>query len=388
MKSIKLNRLKAILLIIILTLPLFLTSCWDKIEINDRAFVNTIMIEKNFVRKESRFIASQFYKRDINQLFITFGIANASEAESAIKSYTHSVAAVSMSHAWEKLSSELSREPFFGHTKLIILGRELMEDPDLLKEVLDYFERDKTIDREIRIVAAENTNLTLQGLKPPTENLYSTFVSGTMNQENRLSFVISMNIGRVFNDLRSYNGRTILPVAGMENRKVNLSKIAFVDKYKIDKIADPREIRGYKIFQAQNVNLREYIRINKDLFVFKLTGIDRKISYVKGGKVPKYHIRYVFEGNLESNKFGQDVFNDKTRKKMEEEVHNLMKGQLEETIHYFQDILGKDYLGFDNYTKKFHPSEYKKYKNWDKAFQKAEINFDIEVRLLMYSDVK
>lgn len=384
----KLFRFTNIMLVLIMFLnTVLLTSCWDKKEINERGFINAIYIEKNITEKKSEMIASKYYTRDREDLFITFGIANTAESEANLKTYTRSVTAATLGDAIEKLDSQTTRTPFFGHTKLIILGRELLKDPAALCLILDEVERSAAIDREVKVIAADNRNIKLENLKSQTESLYSSYISGVMGSADTISYTLSMTMGTLLKSFRENNGRGILPVVRLDGETIKIDKAALINEYATKEIIDARQIRGYKLFQGINTGIREYVQINNILTTFKITSLNRDIVYIKGGDVPKFHIKYKLKGGIENYRFTKQIYTKENEEELETELSYIIKSQLVETAEYFQKKIGIDYLELDDYVEKFYPSEYKKYsKNWNEAFKKAEISYDIDVSILLYGD--
>lgn len=381
-------RKKISILVILCIVPLILTSCWDIKEINERAFVNAIYIEKNTDKKPSGMIASKLYERDNEDLFITYGIANTGEGSSGSKAFTTSVTAISLGDGTEKLNSQTTKEPFYGHTKLIIFGKGILEDPKNFKQVLDSIERYTLIDRDIKVITAENSEVTLEKMRPQTENLYSSYVTGVMDASDSIAYTVSMTLGELLQSIREEDGKGMLPVVSIDEGNIKVDKVAFIEDYKLKDIAHSREVRGYKLFTAENSKIEEYIQLDNNLTSFKLSSVEREVKYIKGGNVPKFKIHYAFEGTVESYDFNEQIFSVKKQGKLQEKLKDMIEAQLRETVGYFQDKIGIDYLGLDDYTRKFHPSEYKKYKNWDKAFQNAQIDFDISINLVKFGDTK
>lgn len=377
-----------VILLLLITLTLPLTSCWDKREINERAFINAIYIDKNYRKRISSYIASDLKKRDEEKLFVSFGIANAAEGESNLTTFTHSVTATTFGNATEKLDAETSRRPFYGHTKLIILGKELLEEPEIFTEVLDDLERNTSIDREIKIVIAEDSNITLENLRPNTESLYSSYIDGIMESAKSISYTIPMTIGEFFNDLRQSEGRAILPVIRREGDKIKADKILLVDKYTAKGLLGPREVRGYKFFHAVNSHIMEYMKMNGTLTSFKLNKMEKTVHFTGDEKNLKFIVKYNLYGGITNYAFQKQIFNDKSVTELEEKVKMHLRKQLLEVTDYFQNKVGADYLGFNEYMIKFHPKIYKSQKDWDEAFKKAEIDFKIDVNIIRFGDSK
>lgn len=388
MGKIKYKKIKVFLLICVIIMPIILTSCWDKIEINERAFVNTIYIEKNPKDKPSDVMSSTLYNKNNEDLVVTFGMVNTAEGEKGLKVYTHTVTAVTLGDATEKLNSSIARTPFFGQTRLVVFGREILEEPKLFRLIMDDLERNTSIDRDVQIAMVENKSVTLDDLKVESEQLYSSYIEGVMKKDNALASTLGINLGKFLNDLRETEGRTMVPIIRKESNNIKVDQVALIDKFKTNQIIEPRQIRSYKLFTAQNTRIRQYIQLNDVLTTFRLSSIDRNVSYVKGGDYPKYYITYNIVGGVEDYDFNKMIFKMKNQLDIERISADTINSQLLELTNYFQKEIGIDYLGLGEWTKKFHPKEYKRYTDWNKAFQNAEIKFDIHVNLLRYGDSK
>lgn len=385
---VKLKSTKVLLLIIMMCIPIILTSCWDKIEINNRAFVNAVLIKKNPKDKKSDMISSSLSERDNEKLSVTFGMVNTAEGETGLKIYTHSVTGVTLGDATEKLNSGIARAPFFGHTKLVVLGREIVEDPETFKHIMDDLERNISIDREIQVVMVEDDNITLDDLKVESEQLYSSYLEGVTSKENAIAYTYGRHMGELFNTLRENEGRGAIPIVRKESGNIRVDKVALIHKYSLKEIVGARTIRGYKLFAALNTRVMEYMQLNNFLTTFRLNSIDRNVTYVKGGKYPKYHISYNVIGGVEDYDFSRQIFTIKNQLDVEENSAKLIKSQILEVVNYFQKEIGIDYLGLKEWTEKFHPKEYKRFKEWNEAFVNAEVEVDVKVNLFRYGDSK
>lgn len=381
-------KIKILILSFIIVCPILLTSCWDKKEINERAFVNAMLIKKNPKDKRSDMISSKSSERDIEELSVTFGMVNTAEGETGLKIYTHSVTGVTLGDATEKLNSGIARSPFFGHTKLIVFGREVVDDSEVFKQVIDDLERNISIDREVQVVMVEDDNLTLDDLKVESEQLYSSYLEGVTRKDEAISYTYGKNMGELFNNLREEQGKAMIPIVRKESDNIRVDKIALINDYKLREVVGARIIRGYKIFMATNTKIREYMQLNNFLTTFRLSSLDKSVTYVHGGKYPKYHISYNIVGGIVEYDFSRQMLTIKNQLDVEQKSAEMIKFQILETIDFFQNEVGIDYLGLGGWTQKFHPKEYKKHKNWTEAFKNAEVDVEVKVNLRKYGDSK
>ncbi|NHN29694.1 Ger(x)C family spore germination protein [Paenibacillus agricola] len=112
---------------------LLLTGCWSSVELNDRAFVRMIVVDKTKSGIELSLDLSL-----PNRLIP--GSAGGS-GEQTGKPYTYvSNSGSDIGEAYRKIQSDLSREISFGQTRVVIFGRELAEEG--IEPILDFFARE------------------------------------------------------------------------------------------------------------------------------------------------------------------------------------------------------------------------------------------------------
>jgi spore germination protein KC len=115
---------------------LLLTGCWSSVELNDRAFVRMIVLDK-----ANSGIELSLDLPLPNRLIP--GSAGGT-GESAGKPYTYmSKTGSDISDAYRKLQSDLSRQISFGQTRAIVIGRRLAEEG--VAPILDFLAREPTL---------------------------------------------------------------------------------------------------------------------------------------------------------------------------------------------------------------------------------------------------
>ena len=117
-------------LLILLIIPFFLTGCFDYQELNNRAVIAGVAIDY----QEDAFLVD---------LEILNNKKSSSQEEESDKTYYVSGTGSTLDEAFQTAHSRLSKDPYYSHLKVLILGTELAEEK--LADVLDYMIRDATI---------------------------------------------------------------------------------------------------------------------------------------------------------------------------------------------------------------------------------------------------
>lgn len=132
----------------ILVCLFFLTGCWDKVEINDTAFVIAIGVDA----EEESYRISYVYPN----LPVYTGQA---EGEAL---FIRTVEDDTMEGAVKKLASQMSKSINFEHLETLVVGTSLLQDREKLYQMVDYLERNNEFPRRIPVLAAAQPERVLQ----------------------------------------------------------------------------------------------------------------------------------------------------------------------------------------------------------------------------------
>ena len=139
--------MKKCLIIIIALVAIFLTGCWDVIEINERIFVTAVGIDLNEDPNiENEYLVTYVYPN----------IASIKKGESQKEAkFMKSTVAKTPFDGSRQLTTRLDKPLFFRHMKVIVIGEELLKKPDKIKEFFDGLGRDPRINRKVQIIVAQ-----------------------------------------------------------------------------------------------------------------------------------------------------------------------------------------------------------------------------------------
>lgn len=363
------------LLLLISILPL--SGCWDKVEIEQRAIINSMFIEKG--KGEQGLELSE----DINKgkLKVTFGILIPStQGEGKDMGYSRVIYGDDMTQVLSRLGEETSRVPFYGQTRMLILSRDFLKEKDCFKRLLDFIDRNSSINTQMRVIVTNNDVKDITGIEARLESSTTEHIIGILKNSERFSNTVSISLEKLIDDLKESDGSGVLPVleALPDNQTFRIDELGLIKDYTYMTEIDPKMVKQYKIITdnfSGGIQQVEFEGENLSAYIY---GCKSKKKFKPSNGTLGFKVIVEAEGNVEQFCFDKNMMDKDTIKKAETALENQMKKELEEATEYFQNEIGHDYLGFEEYLKKYKPKEYKKYKsNWEEQFKNAEIEYEV-----------
>lgn len=374
--------MKRMPLVFILLFCFIFQGCWDKVEIDERAFVGGIFVDALETEKsKGGGTIEPFYEEKMDStLKVIFTLANPGEVlKRGEKGFvTVEAEAESIPDAIRKIGTRLNRTPFFAHTKVVVLTEKVLKDENLFKEILDFLERDPDINAQVNIMMLKGDIEKLTNIKPKLDIYLVTYIQGVFNNASKLSYVVPIKLLNFIAQLNSSN-KAILPIITVNEDEVEIKGLALVKDNKLYKEIDEKYLRAFQFINSGFKAGRKFINFKGVDLSYYIQDSFRDI-YVKEeeGKL-KFIIKAELEGFLENNVFSKEELDKKQIDEIEAIISKSFELELKETIKYFQNVVESDYLGLEDYTRKNYYRIFKKYEdNWDEAFREAD--FEVEAQ--------
>lgn len=361
----------------------FITGCWDKTEIDDRAFVLGIAVDEgNKPNKapenapkdkiQSKGIEATFYMPIPSKL-----------AGGGVDSFsTEKTEGINITDAVDNLRLKFNRDIFLGQIKIILIGEKIIKDPTNFKKLLDFIERDPDMGRGALIGVVKGDVKELTNIKPKFEKVFAAYMRGIFDNASSISEQLELPINQLLGGIRESKGTAAIPVVSVEKDVAKCDDIALIKDYKLLTYLDKKYLRPFSIMTNKLKDGDIQIPLNNDFVSIKVTSCQTKVSLVEQSPNIKYKIGVKMEGDIDNYSFNQDIFYKDEIKAISEKGNAMVKEELNGMVNYFQNGIGKDYLAVGDYTKKYHYDVFEKYiDNWDEAFKKAK--FDVDVQLFI-----
>lgn len=375
----KLNKIIIILLIISTAL---LSGCWDKVEINERGFILGMGIDK---------LSEKEKQEPYDSIMLEFKVPNVAllgTKQTPLKDPTFyfSGKGESFSTVIEEIES---RAPFMlelSHMKVIILGRGIVEDPLLFRNVLDGIERERMFSRKIYILAAAEDAKDIIEIKPTENNIVGIYLRDILRRTVKEGRTVDSNLNNVARDIGQQQS-TVLPIVNIiEDKKgINVHDSVVIKDYKAVGELTDNETRLLNLIKRDNEHIIDINVQHKGIPVtYDISKTRRKINVdEKNGKIV-LNININTEGDITQHRIGIKgaIEDEKQIKEVEKLVEDKIKKVTEDLVLKLQKEYNTDVIGVKENIYEFKPKLYKKVsKDWDEYFRSMEVNIQVDSKI-------
>lgn len=376
---------KVLKLIPIIALTLLLTGCWDRIEIDRRAFVSTIGIDvgKDIEKKSSLTdnVDVKSYK-DLNMVKITYGFPDLRHMDTqkgTAEGMSLTVDGYSPIDAYFKAASMSSRSLHFGHSKLLLLSNKLFDYPELEKEILDYIEREPNLNRSIIMAIVDGDTEDYIKVKPMMEDSIDSYITNMLGN-SRISGILSPITLTKYIDMVKSKAVSMLPVFSMKDEdEIELSGVAVIQDNVIKAYLNNDEIENVQILRG-DIGASKKVVTSKghpiDYYI-ETVDTDLDIKYINNKLRLNYSI--FTEGDLAGYYTDAKEIEAQDIKNLEEQLNKQMEEELLQIAYMTKDDMKLDILEIEDKVKKYHYKLWKDIKdNWPEEFENIEISVKVK----------
>lgn len=382
---------RVIILILICTL---LTGCWDKVEIERRSFISTIAVDvgESIEDEEElkKFRPNELFpEEDFKKLSVTYGFPNISELKpgegSSATENSITTEGFSMEDCVTKLASKISRGIYEGHSKLLILSDRIMNHPETVKEIFDYFERNPGINRMMLVVIGKGSVENYVKFQPSMEKNIETYITRLMESGVRNFRFTTVTFNDIMVSLyKDHNA--VIPTIEFDkdnNKQINIVGTALINDYKLEGYLTLEEDATLELLKGKVKGGRESIVMEGHPIDFQVTEAKRKIKlYEDQSNKLTFKIDINLEGQLREHYVGKEVFSENELNKIQSDFNDIIERKCEKTARILKEQYTIDAMGLREYVEKFHPKLYKKIKdNWDEVYKNSVIDIVINTNI-------
>ena len=353
---------------ILLFFSLSLTGCFDKVELEERALVLAIGIDKytddndtntEKTGEEKRFIVSMAMP-EVSEGEKT-GNANpmGNGEENSINEAIKVAEGSSIASTIELIDTYMSKNLYYGHTKVVVLGKEILQDEILLREVIDSLERNNEISRKIIVLGTMGTAKEILQTIPKDEKMLGIYINDFYkNNKKNSSFTYRVDLEDITQQLLATNN-TAIPNIQIVDKDVKLTGLIALKNSKYVGYLNDTTTKGL-LWIIDKKSLGE-ISIPFENGYVSTSILKKKIEknfYEKDNKITCQFIINI-DGNISEYTLGKNIIMDTEKYKMvENEISSYLKNEIENSINVIKnldvDIIGLkeliriyDYIDFD-----------------------------------------
>lgn len=376
------------------------TGCWDRMELEQRGFVIGVAIDEVEDKTSSEQHASKDQsKRNVTkQRFkITFQVvvpaalkmAEPKGGGSTSKAYFNvHVEGRTMQDVLGKLTSQLSRQPFLEHLKLIIVSEKVAATQYGFANVLDYFLRNNDARRNVTVMIAKGEASRALDIMPKSERTPVQFIDNiSRNGRELMRIHMDTRIGDVHEYLLKHESFTLQKLT-VKNGDASLIGASVMDSItnRLIGFLNESETQGLNYITGNNSRGLIEVEVEDNLVVFEVERAERKIKVnASDPKRLKFHVAVTMEGSIAEAFEREDYLSDVTLESLQKKVEEAVVKLTEESITKTRDVYKKDVLGLAAHLRENKPKVWSAVEeNWDNGinyFSKSEITTSAIVKI-------
>ncbi|MBF8982479.1 Ger(x)C family spore germination protein [Lutibacter sp. B2] len=367
------------LLIISVMSIVIITGCWDKVEIDKRAFVALIGIDK--------FENNADQKKDKkNRYTVTIAYPNtgviAGKGQGEPK-FIYTSTGENFSDIINGLNTRLGKTTFFRHTKAIILGEKLAKDEKLFREVLDVIERSPELGRKIHLIIAKGEAKEILDTSTKDETVLGLFIRELMEQTRKTPRIADADLGYILRSLHESH-TAITPKIVSSKDEFKIAGAAVLKDFKMIGWLGELETKDL-MFMQDKIKSSEMNVVKDDIIIaLRITDVSTKMRvYEEEGEIVT-HFDVDGEANIQQHLF--EVRDQPLDHEYLEKIGNLAAGNIKEeiktTYKKIQDDYQADLVQAGESLRKHEPDTWDKVKeNWDEIFPTTKVKVDVKIKV-------
>jgi Ger(x)C family germination protein len=227
----KLVRGATLLLVPILGLSL-LSGCWDRVEIENRAFVVAMGIDKG----------------EGENYAVTLSVPILNKESDEKPAFIKTAEGQTICEALKKLDAKNDKSLYYGQTKLIVLGTDILKERELLTAAIHTLENKLPAARRIHVLAAEDPAEILEAA-PPGEILPGSYIPNMYRDRHKIGGAsFTLDFERLSTIIAMPESGAIIPKVeahGKEKDELQLSGAAVLKNSQKTGRLSPDELRGF-----------------------------------------------------------------------------------------------------------------------------------------------
>ncbi|HLU22373.1 MAG TPA: Ger(x)C family spore germination protein [Bacillaceae bacterium] len=380
--------------IILLFIPM-LSGCWDSLDLEKRATILSIAIDKadpdanvehitHF--KEESSSTDQEMIRLTAQISVPGRIPLGPETGGGEKepvwiltSYGHT-----LEDALLNLQQELADDLFLGHLRIIVISEELAKEG--VERFNDYLRRQPEVRRTAWLAISKEEAAKYMDIAPKLERVPALYLTSMVSNAVNLGKFPNDTIGLFWRTLSSKGKDAYLPYLEIrENENVQINGLAYFKGDKMLGKIDPIEIGLYMAVVGEKEGgygaLVKIPGTNDEVLIRAVRRKSEINSKIKNGK-PNIHVKIRYESEIQENEsVTTELNNEKVLRQLEKQANKDTKKNVEKLINTLKSK-ESDVFGFGEYIRAKHPIYWKREiqtkENWATFYKDLDVSVEVD----------
>lgn len=378
----------------LLLLPLLLSGCWERRELNEVAFVLGLGLDK----------AEKGYKVTM-QVVIPSSITSQGAGGSGaggVPVVTYNFTVPTIYESLRKFNLISSRSPYLGHIRVLVIGEELARDG--LGETLDVLKRSREPRMDFFMLVARNTTAeNVLKVLTPLDRLPANKLFNALDKSYKVSAkTAAVTLDKFIEDVLYEGENPVLtgvevegnPGAGGEKSNIeqtiprarlSYKGVAAFKKVKMLGWLDDNDIVGYN-YVIDNVSKNTGHIKDKDngslIIIEALSTTTRRKVKIIGGE-PHIYLKVEAVCNVEEVEGSGKLDSEDKIRQLEKESEDLITERMKRSVEKVNERFNADIFGFGQSIYRSHPRIWAKLQEQNKEgyLKMLPIHYDASVTI-------
>ncbi|QUI21398.1 Ger(x)C family spore germination protein [Vallitalea pronyensis] len=358
--------------IIILLCGLLLTGCWDKVEMNDRAYVISLALD------------------DLGDLLeVTYTIPNlpviTSQGGGEATKFVKTTKSRTLVEANRNFGKKSNLRLNFDHAKVVIFGKDFLEDDQNLRKVLDHFDRNPEYSKALLLLATKASGKSLLESVPNGEETTGIYLSQVfVNNSQETITAKTIELSDFITEMHSNDGNGVMPNIVFQDNEVIVKGLAVIKDYGLTGWMEEEHVTPYGWVLGKGRHSVVVADMEGVLVPYKISELhtNMRFSLEDGLLTIRIHIKsegdvaeFIFEDH---DKLFRNTYIDE----LEQAIAEQMVSQVDDLMDVLQDDYGIDIIGASNQLKMENREIWRDTKSdWQNFFSGASIIVESDVNI-------
>ncbi|KRF07254.1 hypothetical protein ASG89_17550 [Paenibacillus sp. Soil766] len=379
-----------------------LTGCWDRLEIEDRAVVLAIGIDKAKPGDEKEISntthilgqdpeANKVLIRITVQIAvpgrIPLGTGSGSGSPSGQKPvWVLTSVGYTIDDALLNLQQQLAGKLFYGHLRVIVLSEAIAKKG--IENENDFFRRQPQVRRTVWMVVSKGNAADLMKATPQMERVPTLYLLATLEHAREMGRLPNIFLGVFFSANSAKGQEGMLPYLDLKKESnIELAGMAYFRNDKMVGSTTALQIGHYMAIKEINPGGYSVIMEmpgTKTTAIFKSKHRKSQITTtIRNGNVHTI-IKCQIEGDLTEKSNEEVLISKENLKKLEEKIQGDANVGFRKLIQQTQKD-GSDIFGFGEYVRATQPTywnrEVKPNERWEDQYKEMSVDVKVQVKI-------
>lgn len=377
---------------LLLVLPMLLSGCWERKELNELAFVLALGLDK----------AESGYKVSM-QVVIPSSITSQGAGGSGaggVPVVTYNFTVPTIYESLRKFNLVSSRSPYMGHIRVLVIGEELAREG--VGETLDVLKRSREPRMDFYVMVARKTTAeNILKVLTPLDRLPANKLFNALDKSYKISSkTVAVTLDKFIEDLLCEGENPVLtgvevqgdPGAGGEKSNIERTSpkarlryenVAVFKKDKLIGWMDENETVGYNyVINGVTKNTGHFKDNGSMIIIEGLSSTTRRKVKIIGGE-PHIYLNAEAVCNVEEVEGADKLDTVSKIKYLEEETEERIVARMKHSVENIKERYNVDIFGFGQSVYRTNPKAWAKLREEHKEgyLQALNIHYDAKVTI-------